>query len=179
MHSFCSALAFDYICEEAPICFLGKPREATASIWAYEMSSMEFYHRHMEFYISACHQYLFLHTKVDTIHIVPDAGIYCKPRSFYHVIPEKKSFQIEPLYVIALSFAHKTPSKAFQTYSQTRGHYFTGKHPIPFWLLPREKCINQKKLNVKTLSRPYIQKGHTKVSTSESTIWVLLWTQTE
>ena len=33
-----------------------------------------------------------------------------------------------------------------------------GKWPFPFWLLPRGKCIIKKKLNVKTLTRPYTEK---------------------
>ena len=33
------------------------------------------------------------------------------------------------------------------------------------------KCINQKKLNVKTLSPDHILKGHTKVTNSDSAIW--------
>ena len=36
----------------------------------------------------------------------------------------------------------------------------SGKHPFLFWLLFRGKFINQKKLNVKTLSRPYTKTTH-------------------
>ena len=34
------------------------------------------------------------------------------------------------------------------------------KTPFPFLLLLKRKCINQKKLNVKTLSRPYMKRTH-------------------
>ena len=37
------------------------------------------------------------------------------------------------------------------------------KHPLPFWLLPRGKCIDQKKLNVKTLPRPDAKRKHQRV----------------
>ena len=60
---------------------------------------------------------------------------------------------------------------------------FTGnirKRPFPFWLLSRGKCINQKKLNVKTMSRPCTKRTHQSFH-----LWVslpfgyMLWTQTE
>ena len=36
----------------------------------------------------------------------------------------------------------------------------SGKHPFLFWLVLRGKCINHKKLNVKTLSRSYTKRTH-------------------
>ena len=36
----------------------------------------------------------------------------------------------------------------------------SGNYPFLFWLLLRGKCINEKKVNVKTLPRPYTKRNH-------------------
>ena len=51
------------------------------------------------------------------------------------------------------------------------------KHLFPFSLLPTGKCINQKNLNVKTLSRPNTKKTHQRAH-SKLCHLDMPWTQT-
>ena len=52
------------------------------------------------------------------------------------------------------------------------------KHLFPFSLLPTGKCINQKNLNVKTLSRPNTKKTHQRAR-SKLCHLDMPWTQTQ
>ena len=53
----------------------------------------------------------------------------------------------------------------------------SGKRPFPFWLLLRGKCINQKNINVKTLSRPNTKRTHQRAH-SKLCHLDMPWTQT-
>ena len=81
-----------------------------------------------------------------------------------------------PIKLMNIFWPLKNSAKAEQ--AECLSLEISGKHPFPFWLQPRGKCINQKKLNVKTLSRPYTKRTHQSFH-----LWVchlgMLWTQTE